>query len=271
MIRAALRAAYGAATLGLAALFAPTARALPQYQRLFLAKYKFRPNCTLCHVSSDWELNKYGIQFFEHGRSLKAFEEIEMLDADQDGVLSGVEIQARANPGDPASTPKHPGDWLTNIPAVQPPTKHLLALFPGADRFELREGELSDVARRRVEARLGSALRDEDRYPVYFEAFEGKRPLGAALYASTSGKGACFFLVGYSRPSAKAKVRAIGLRPLLCSLSALTSPDFLNQFDGKTSGQMKRIRAPDPLYAAPAAEIVTMTRTGAEVLTESAQ
>lgn len=244
------------------------ARALPQYQRLFQAKYKYRPNCLACHVRDNWELTRYGVDFFKRGRSLEAFAAIEASDPDEDGVASGPEIAARSNPGDPRSTPAKLGDWLENLRPVAPPAKHLKALFPRATRFGLREGELGAAARRRVEATLGRGLRDEALYPVLFEAYEGERRLGAALYGSTRGRQPCFFLAGYSKPPAKGAPRVLGLRMLLCPMHAMRDPDFLVQFAGRSPDALASVRPPLEAYAETTRDLVVAVEDGAFVLEE---
>jgi hypothetical protein len=61
--------------------------ALPPFKSIFESKYGYKVNCTLCHVESDWDLNRYGENFLKEGMSVKALEAIELVDTDGDGFL----------------------------------------------------------------------------------------------------------------------------------------------------------------------------------------
>lgn len=242
--------------------------ALPIYQRMFQAKYKYKPDCILCHKPENWDLNGYGITFAKNGRNMSAFTAAEGEDPDGDGFTSGAEIAAKSNPGDPHSVPAHAGDWLANILPVQPPTKTLRELFPQADRFVLQEREVSAAARKRVEKKLGRRLRDEDLFPTFFEAYGKEGLLGSALYASSDGSIPGFFLVGFSHPSRKAPLRVIGLKMLLCSIRALRQPEYLDEFAGKAFDDLRNVKPSLSQYAEPSAAIVRAVENGALVIQE---
>lgn len=156
-----------------------TARALPNYARLYKEKYGYLPNCSVCHKLQDWRMNDYGEAFEGGGRALAALEAADGKDSDGDGVKNGEEARARANPGDPHSTPKRPGDWLKDA-AVRPPSKRLAKAFPRHKDAEVLMPALDDAGRRTLEA-----FGDEALFPVVFAVkdAEGRR-IGSAMYVS---------------------------------------------------------------------------------------
>lgn len=243
------------------------AQALPPYANLFKAKYGFKPNCTLCHDPDSWEPNGYGKLFLKNGRSLEALSKTESLDPDEDTFISIKEVQAKSNPGDPRSTPQRVGDWLKDIPPVEPPRKHLLALFLGAVEYKYHERNLDEPTRRKIEKSLGTRLRDEDVFPSYFTASKKGELAGIALYASTPGDKPCFFLSGY-RPSGEGELRVAGIRVLECEEKALKKSPYLNQFVGKLPVELKTIKPPKESLAEPSNRIVETVQRGAAVLKE---
>lgn len=254
-------------------LLAVAGQAMPPYANLFRTKYKYRPNCTLCHDADSWEPNGYGKLFLKGGRSLEALSRIEPEDPDGDGHPSLKEIEARSNPGDPRSTPDRLGEWLARLPVVQPPLRHLEALFadaPGQPVYSLEEPELRAITVRKLEHVEGRALRPEERYPSYFRArftgVPGKQE-GFALYASTEGDEPCFFLAGYL-PSPDGKVWVSGVRMLKCGSRRLRSPRYLDQFKNKLPAELQRVRPAKPEDAAQSDQVVQAVRRGAVLVGE---
>lgn len=256
---------FGSSILMLA-LCAGSARAIPPFQRLFQAKYGYKPDCTACHDWDSWENTQYGKAFWKAGKNTGAFAKIESADHDEDGFSSGDEIRARANPGSPRSTPKKLGDWLEKISAVVPPKKHLAAIFPAADRFTYHEATVSPALRRRLEKSLDIKLRDQDLYPSYFKAFSGTQKLGVALYGASSAEEPCFFLAGYLPSSPGQPVRVAGVRIFRCNDKHLAKHDYLQQFAGKTAAELKDVVAPKPKLADASAALVSAVHLGAVMM-----
>ncbi|MBI4424943.1 MAG: hypothetical protein HY554_14520 [Elusimicrobia bacterium] len=254
--------------LSAAWLLAGPAAALPPYQRMFQAKYKYKANCTACHDRDSWELTGYGKGFFKQGRGLAAFAAIEAADPDGDGASSGQEIAARSNPGDPRSTPQRLGDWLKNLLPPQAPRKHLAALFPGHDRAALEELELGADRRKRIESGLSRPLRDEELYPVFFRVFRGDELLGAALYASAAAPHACSFIVGYAQPKGR-PARVTGLRVLDCEPKALKSGAFLDRLRGAGELELGRLAPPAGEAAAAGRAVIDAVLAGARIVEDS--
>lgn len=252
----------GFSLLGLGLSLAGQAVALPPYQRLYQAKYGYKPSCTACHDRDSWENTAYGKAFWKSGRNLGSFAKIEGADHDEDGIPSGAESDARANPGDPRSTPKRLGDWLKGAAEVAPPRKHLSALFPEADRFQYGEAEVTASLRGRIEKLPGVELRDEDLYPSYFEAFAGERKLGAALYGSSSSEEPCFYLAAYTIPERGRPARVTGLRMLHCRDKALGRPAYLRQYEGKGFEELGGVKAPKANLEPESAALVSAVRRG---------
>lgn len=242
-------------------------QALPPYALLFKAKYDYKPNCTMCHDRDTWDNTEFGKLFRKYGRNLEAFSKIEPLDPDRDGFSSWEEIKAKANPGDARSTPDRLGQWLRKLILIQPPKRHLLALFPQSVRYRFTDGTLTEEGRQKVEKRLHQKLRDEDLYPAYFIALSEQKTLGYALYSSTPGLEPCFFLTGYA-PSATGAWVVTGLRPLKCDQRRLKKSYYLKQFVGKKMEQLNSVKAPRPSLARQSREIIKMVQRGDAILEE---
>lgn len=157
-------------------------RAFPNYAALYKASYAYLPACNACHDPDSWDLNRFGLDFRKKGRDLKALKAIEPLDSDGDGGANGREISARANPGDPQSTPKRPGPWLKEA-VLRPPSKLLKAAFPGA-AFSVLELEFSALQTQALSKLWEEALPDESRFPVLFAADKGGKRAGYGTYLS---------------------------------------------------------------------------------------
>jgi len=155
-----------------ALLVAGEARAVPAYLQLFKARYHPKAtSCLICHTDhAGGKVNEFGRAFVKAGASSDAFAAIERADADGDGAPSGAEIRAGSNPGDPASTPRAPGAWLTSaVLADTVPLAALARMFPGAGRYEVKEAVLSAADARAVGKALGAPLAPADRYwTLYF-------------------------------------------------------------------------------------------------------
>ncbi|MEK9145427.1 MAG: hypothetical protein AAB339_07450, partial [Elusimicrobiota bacterium] len=247
-----------------AILLTAEAWAIPPYARLFKARYRYAPSCTACHDKDSWDLTAYGKAFFKNGRGFKAFEAAESLDLDGDGTPSGAEIKARSNPGDPRSRPEKPGDWLKEEKPIKAPARKLKAMFPEADSFAVREASLEGESRKRVEKVLGRTLRDEELYPVLFEALKGTRALGSATYAVSDSKEPCLLLAGFRREGKAFEVA--GLHALSCPRK-LKAGGFLKSFEGKDPSALS-VRAPEPGLKAEAEAVGEALRSAAATLAE---
>jgi hypothetical protein len=183
-------------------LLAAPAQAFPNYAVLYKSKYGYLPSCLACHDQDSWQPNKYGKEFRAAGRNLNAFDAIAAKDADGDGIKNLEEILAKANPGDPQSTPKHPGDWL-NEAGIHPPQKLLKAAFDGASTFKVKEVTLTKDQDAALSKKWGAALPDESRYSVVFDAMRDKEKAGAGTYLSVDlpgAKGASLLFVASAKP-----------------------------------------------------------------------
>jgi len=166
------------------ALCAP-ADALPAYARLYQGKYGYRVPCELCHTSGGGSaINDYGRDFLRAGANLPAFGKVETKDSDDDGSNNLAEITAKANPGDPRSTPAKLGDWLANAGQANVPTADLKKLFPSADSFAALEGTLKPAQVEAIEKTIGAKLLDEDRLPTFYFAIKGGKRYALAQYVS---------------------------------------------------------------------------------------
>ncbi len=150
-----------------ALLVASTADAVPAFQRMYQQKYRVtHASCLLCHSGgAGGKLNDYGKAFMKAGANWKAFDLVAESDADGDRVVSRDEIAAGSNPGDPSSTPKKPGNWLTSSRLSDTvPVDELVEFFPKAKRFEVKDLELAagDLAA------LGGGTTEEDRFTTLY-------------------------------------------------------------------------------------------------------
>jgi len=197
---------------------------------------------------------------------MEAFAKIEGADPDKDGATSIEEILAKSNPGDPASTPKRPGNWLSRKEEIQPPRRPLAALFPSATDYRYKEVELSGTAKARAEKTLGRPLSDEERYSTYFEALAGGKVVGRAAYASTSGEDPCIFLV-----AVRAYGIVAGLRPLHCEDRALKADGYLKGFSNRPVESLASVSPPSPELAVRSRAVAEMARASAVCLDEAAR
>lgn len=210
--------------------------ALPVYRTMVSAKKGMTVNCTLCHQSDSWELTKYGKDFSKKGRDFKAIEALDAMDSDQDGFTTADEWKAGSNPGDPASTPKHPGNWLKEVKPTFPPKKILSPLFPGEISYHVQEEPLKDAVIVDIEKALGRKLRDEEKYPTLFWVMEKGQPAGVASYATfTSPDGDLNVALVVMKES-----KILKLHPQ--HVHKKTFVPFLSQFTGKGMNDLGQIQ-----------------------------
>lgn len=176
-----------------ALLLASTAGAVPSFQRLYQTKYRVtHGSCLLCHQGgAGGKLNDYGKGFMKAGGNWKAFDAIAGSDTDGDGAASRDEIAAGSNPGDPSSTPKKPGTWLTGAKVSDTvPVDELAEFFPAAKRFEFRDLELTAEDLTALAGPAGGPLPDEDKFTtLYFPVDESVTPAvraGVAIFRAES-------------------------------------------------------------------------------------
>jgi hypothetical protein len=206
--------------------------ALPSSRRIFEAKYGYKATCALCHEKGGGSAaNDYGKAFLRAGANAPAFAKIESKDSDGDGISNGQEIQSRANPGDPRSTPDKVGDWLADAGKVPIPDKPLKVLFPGAEAFAAVEGSLDEAQVTFVQDKTGERLADDDKVPTfYFAIAQGKR-YGVAQFVRVEGT---------KQPMSVAV--ALDIKGQITAVKVLKSEEdkrfsaeaFLKQFVGKT-------------------------------------
>lgn len=213
--------------------------AFPNYAALYRAAYAYLPSCNACHDQDSWDLNKFGRDFRGKGRDLKALKAVENLDSDGDGGGNGLEISARANPGDPQSTPERPGSWLKDA-GIHPPSKLLKAAFPGA-AFSVLELELGALQIQALSKQWGEALPDESRFPVLFAADKGGKREGYGAYLSADLPGAdgpsLFFIC--SDPAGKLlRLKILEYR----GSRGLSREKAWKELLGKTAGEITGVR-----------------------------
>ena len=210
------------------------AQALPAYSRLFQAKYGYRVTCQACHSAGGGSaVNEYGRDFLRRGANLGAFARLEAMDSDADGAKNLVEITAKANPGDPRSTPAAIGDWLAGADAPQIPDVDLKKIFPSADTFAAVEGSLKAAQVKAIEAAAGVKLSPEDKLPTFYFAIKGGKRYAVAEFISFQSSAG---LVSVAVAMDTAGVVS-GIKILTNPASkAIEGPAFVGQFKGKKRG-----------------------------------
>ena len=208
--------------------------ALPPFRSLFQAKYGYKADCTLCHVSDDWSLGAYGRGFLKNGMNFAALDALYDIDVDKDGFLTSDEIKAKSNPGDPQSTPEHIGHWLNSIVPLKAPVKVLKQVFPEADLFQTLERPLTDTEIAQIKRSTPSfALTDSDKFAVVFLAKNDRGiVLGGATYVpvsevTKSGTDVHVFLL-----SANPNGKIIQMETIHAHRKELKDPAFLKLFQG---------------------------------------
>lgn len=150
-------------------LYSNSSWALPSHKRLWERKYGYSNSCVLCHSKGGGsQLGAYGEDFQRFGMTPRAFLEIEKRDSDKDGFINLVEIRAKANPGDPLSTPARPTDWLSRIEESMMPLDELKKIFPEVKKFSLLEGALFSEQTQEIEKKLNEKLSEADAVPTFY-------------------------------------------------------------------------------------------------------
>jgi len=221
-------------------LAADTLRSLPAFNAMFRAKKGFTPSCAVCHTAGDNRLTPYGREFRRLGRGAPAFDTLDVMDPDGDGVPSKAEIKARANPGDRRSTPTHAGDWLSQPAAPEAPKKLFADVFGAEAEWTAVDATLSAAAASRGERLLGEKLRDESLYPTVFLVRRAGAPAGVVGYAFFGDAALTVYYVAAGNDGA-----ALAVRPLTIHVDQrLARPEYLRQFVGKTAAAPPAATAP---------------------------
>ena len=158
------------------AVLPSVAPAMPLLAREYKQEYGYMPSCNACHSDGGGStLNAYGKAFKAAGKNAGAFARIANLDSDGDGASNGSEAAAKANPGDPRSTPAKPGEWL-DIASLIP--REVRAQFPGVRTWLPRDALLTPADMTAAKA-LGVTLNKDDENTIYIP-LESQRPAGTA-------------------------------------------------------------------------------------------
>ena len=225
--------------IGILAGLSARADALPAYSRLYQGKYGYRAPCELCHTSGGGSaVNDYGRDFLRAGANLPAFGKIESKDSDSDGIKNIAEITAKANPGDPRSTPDKLGDWLANADQAEVPTADLKKIFPSADAFAALEGSLKPEQVTAIGKAIGATLADEDRLPTFYFALKTGKRYAVAEYVSIQSEAGLVTLAVAMDTNGTVSGIKILKNP---ASKAIEDATFLAQFRGKKRGDPVQI------------------------------
>ncbi len=167
------------------------AQAMPAYAHLYKQQYGYMPSCNACHTEGGGTpLNSFGKAFKDNGKTAAALVKIATADSDGDGIANATEAQAKANPGDKASTPNKAGTWL-DLSSLIP--KEVQALFPAIRAWLPKDALLTpaDIAAAKA---LGATLTAADENTIYIPV-ENQRPAGTALIFPAAYQGKTFFLL----------------------------------------------------------------------------
>lgn len=199
------RTLLAVSTMAGLALSTPAA-AEPANARMFKSQYGYMPGCSACHQDGGGSpLNAYGAAFQKARANAAAFAVIADGDADEDGFANAVEAAAKANPGNPASTPEAPGNWLDMSQLI--PRQVQLA-FPEARQYKPIDAILTEAERQRAQA-WGVVLDSRDENTIYVPIVE-RRPVGTAVIVRGEfANEAYFVLVTTNRQLALDRVIAI--------------------------------------------------------------
>lgn len=235
--------------------------AIPNYRSMISAKQKMLVNCTLCHQSDSWDLNRYGRDFMKEGRDFKAFRILESSDSDKDGFTTSEEWKFKSNPGDPASTPKRPGPWLKKAKSTFPPKKFLAPLFSGKVTYYVQEEALPEKTVAEIEKALERKLRDEEKYATLFWILKKDRQAGVATYlVLPSGEDEInVFLTVVDEDKILKVVR------IKAETRALGSSSFLKQFSNKGVDELGQVK-PLKKLEKKSLELIDSIRTTAFIL-----
>lgn len=218
--------------------------ALPAHKRLWERKYGQSTSCILCHSKGGGsQLNSYGEDFQRFGMTPKAFLDIEKRDSDKDGFINIEEIRAKANPGDPLSTPEKPTDWLSRIEESMMPLDELNKIFPEAKKFSLLEGTLFPEQINEIESGLNEKLSDADTVPTFYFAVKDQDKknirVGVAIF-STSIKNPEKLIVGIGVDLSGKITNVILIKNKFNN--QLNDNKFLSQFKGKSLESVLQIK-----------------------------
>ena len=144
----------------------------PSKWRLFELKYGYRTSCNACHTEGGGtENNDYGNAYHRKGENYAAFSALENLDSDQDGASNLAEIKAKSNPGDPRSTPEHPGNFISGQEEEYIPKKLLEKLFPVPVTFKISYAFLDSVKTAEFEKQVKLKLTEDERVPTFYQVY----------------------------------------------------------------------------------------------------
>ncbi len=165
--------------------------AMPAIARQYKQEFGYMPSCNACHSDGGGSaLNAYGKAFKAAGKNAGAFARIAAADSDGDGQANGAEATAKANPGDKASTPARPGNWL-DIASLIP--REVRAQFPGVTTWLPQDALLTPADIQAAKA-LGATLGKADENTIYIPLVD-RRPAGTALIFPAAYQGKVFFLL----------------------------------------------------------------------------
>lgn len=178
--------------LAITALMLPAwSSAMPSIARLYKQEYGYMPSCNACHSDGGGStLNSYGKAYKAAGKNVAAFAAVAAADSDGDGQANAAEARAKANPGDKASTPARPGNWL-DIASLIP--REVRAQFPGIATWLPQDALLTPADIQAARA-LGATLGKADENTIYIPLKE-RRPAGTALIFPATYQGKTFFLL----------------------------------------------------------------------------
>lgn len=193
-----------------------TAFAFPAHRRLVKLVYQRDVNCTLCHAdASGAQRTSYAKDWQKaHDRSKtssgrEAFETIEKLDSDGDGVDNGTELRAGSNPGDKASTPDAPGSAYLETARIPVPEEQIRLVFDALEGVAAAEPALSEQQIGAIEKDLERPLDEFERLPTLFYAVNGRKRTGVAAFGQfkVAGlRGFYSYLASFSTAGALQKV-----------------------------------------------------------------
>jgi|GEM_PF-736015 len=166
-----------AASLLVNGLASSWVQAEPSYARMYKAQFGFMPSCNACHVDGGGSpLNSYGKSFDQAGHNAAAFTLIAAQDSDADGINNAEEGAAKSNPGNAASTPSKPGNWLDVENLIPKPVQQA---FAEVKTYKPLDAIFTDNDIQRAAA-MGVSLSQADETVIYLPVADGK-PVGMAV------------------------------------------------------------------------------------------
>lgn len=152
-------------------------QAEPGFARLYKSQFGFMPSCNSCHVDGGGSpLNAYGKSFDHAGHNAAAFTLIAAQDSDADGFSNADEGAAKSNPGNAASTPNKPGNWLDVENLIPKPVQNA---FAEVKAYKPLDAIFTDSDLERAAA-MGVTLSKADETVIYLPVAAGK-PVGMAV------------------------------------------------------------------------------------------